>query len=69
MMKDQPLRDILLDTAEMDAPFAMKGGECSCFSHGWVAVNHRSTPVILMKIKPLYIWRPTNMTAECGRKA
>ena len=45
MMKHQLVRDILLDTAEMDAPFAMKGVECSCFSHGCVAVNHCSTPV------------------------
>ena len=45
MMKNQPLRDILLDAAKMDAPFAMKDVECSSFAYGWVAVNHRSTPV------------------------
>ena len=45
LMDHQPLRDILHDAAETDAPFAMKDVECSRFVHGWVAVNHRSTPV------------------------
>ncbi len=46
-MKHQPLRDLLAKHAKPDVPFAMKDVECSAFAHGWIVVNHRSTPVSL----------------------
>lgn len=46
-MRRQPLRDLLAKHAKQDAPFAMKDVECAAFAHGWVVVNHRSTPVSL----------------------
>lgn len=46
-MEHQPLRDILLDTVEQDAPFALREVECTRFRQGWVVVNHRSTPVAI----------------------
>ena len=45
MGQRQPLRDLLAKHAKPDAPFAMKDVECSAFAHGWIVVNHRSTPV------------------------
>ena len=46
-MQHQPLYDFLAKHAKPDAPFAMKDVECSAFSHGWIVVNHRSTPITL----------------------
>ena len=46
-MAHQPLRDILLKHTVPDTPLAMKDVECAVFDNGYIAVNHRSTPVLL----------------------
>ncbi|MBR1584299.1 MAG: beta-galactosidase [Clostridia bacterium] len=60
LMCRQPLRDILARHAPMDAPFALTDVECTAFAHGWVAVNHRSTPVSLALNG---VWHPSQPAA------
>ena len=46
-MQHPPIPDLLRAHAVPDAPVAMKDVEITAFEHGYVAVNHRSTPVSL----------------------
>ena len=45
MMQKDPLRDLLAQSAERDAPMAMKDIECTEFEYGWVVISHRAAPV------------------------
>ena len=46
-MQHPPIPDLLRAHAAPDAPVAMKDVEITAFEHGYVVVNHRSTPVSL----------------------